>query len=105
MTTRISLTLANLVLAAVSIPLILGRVPPNGSYGFRTRLTLSSPDIWYRANAFSGWALLIAAGLSIGTLWLVPDRVIARPWVPIAAFVIPAILSLVASMIYLRRFG
>ena len=34
------------VLIALSIPLIPGKVPPNGLYGFRTPKTLSSRDVW-----------------------------------------------------------
>ncbi len=105
MTTQVSLSIACLVLAAVSLPLILGKVPPNPTYGFRTRLTLSSPDIWYPANAFSGWALLIAAGVCLATLWLLPEALLVRPWVPIASFMVPLSLSLVASLLYLRRLG
>ena len=105
MTTRVSLSIACIVLALVSLPMILGKVPPNSTYGFRTRLTLSSPDIWYPANTFSGWALLIAAGICLVTLWLLPETLLVRPLVPVAAFLVPVSLSLVASLIYLRRFG
>ena len=106
MTTRVSLSIACLALAVVSVPLILGKVPPNSIYGFRTRLTLSSPDIWYPANTFSGWALLIAAVVCLTTLWLLlPESVLGRPWVPIAAFLVPVSMSFVASLIYLRRLG
>ena len=73
MTTRVSLSIACAVLAVVSIPMILRKVPPNSTYGFRTKLTLSNPDIWYPANAFSGWALLVAAALSLAILWLLPE--------------------------------
>jgi uncharacterized membrane protein len=45
---------------ALSIPLIKERVPPNGSYGFRTRKTLSDPKIWYAANRASGQDLFVA---------------------------------------------
>jgi hypothetical protein len=42
------------MLIALSIPLILGRVPPNRWYGFRVRRTLERPEIWYPANRYSG---------------------------------------------------
>jgi uncharacterized membrane protein len=105
MSTRMSLSLACLVLAAVCIPMILGKVPPNSIYGFRTRLTLSSPDIWYPANRFSGRTLLIAAGLSLATLLLLPERFFNPPFIPLAVVVVPLLLSLAASLIYLRRFS
>ena len=56
MAARVSLSIACMVLAVLSVPMTLRRVPPNPIYGFRTRLTLSSPDIWYPANAFAGWS-------------------------------------------------
>ena len=105
MGTRLSLSIASLVISAVSIPMILGKVAPNATYGFRTRLTLSSPEIWYPANKFAGWALVIAAALTLAILWLLPDRFFARPLIPIAAFVVPLLLGLAASFIYLRRFA
>jgi hypothetical protein len=42
------------------IPMALGLVPPNRFYGYRTRKTLSSVEIWYRANRVSGWCMAIA---------------------------------------------
>ena len=52
--------LAGVVLIAVSIPLILKRIPPNPVYGFRTFKTLSSPEIWYAANSVAGKDFLMA---------------------------------------------
>jgi uncharacterized membrane protein len=43
-----------LVLVAISIPLIMRKVPPNSFYGCRTRRALSNPKIWYEANHISG---------------------------------------------------
>ena len=56
--------LEGLVLMLVSRPMIRRRVSPNHFYGFRTPKTLSSPDIWYPANEFSG-RRLFAAGAAI----------------------------------------
>ena len=105
MTTRLPLLLGCIVLIVMSIPLILRKIPPNSSYGFRTELTLSSPDIWYPANTFSGWAMLVAAVISIVALCIASDEALARTWIATAIFIVPLSLSLVASLIYLRRFG
>ena len=54
--------LSGLLLAAISIPMIMGKIPPNGLYGFRVKKTMENPEIWYPVNAYSGkW--LLAAGL------------------------------------------
>ncbi len=62
-----------LMFIGMSVPLILERVPPNRTYGFRTRKTLSDPKIWYAANRTSGHDLLVAGAIitasSIGMLF------------------------------------
>src|SRR5262245_39900795 len=99
MNTRLSLSIACAVIAAVSVPMILRKVPPNPAYGFRTRLTMSSPEIWYPANAFAGWALLVAAAISVAALWLLPERAFDLPLAPLAAFVVPLLLALASSLL------
>jgi hypothetical protein len=53
--------------AAMGVPLALGRVPPNGTYGFRTERTVSNSAIWYAANRVQGIDLIIA-GVAIAVL-------------------------------------
>jgi hypothetical protein len=48
-----------LLLAGLSIPLILGIIPPNGLYGFRIRKTIENPEIWYPVNKRAGMWLLV----------------------------------------------
>lgn len=61
-----------LLFIGLSIPLVLGKVPPNSFYGCRTRKTLSDPDIWYKANRISGKDFFISGVLvfavSLGAL-------------------------------------
>ena len=45
----------------ISLPLIFRKVPPNIIYGYRTRATLDDKALWYAANAYFGWRLLIAS--------------------------------------------
>lgn len=49
-----------LIFIGISIPLSLGKVPPNSFYGCRTTKTLSDPKIWYEANRISGKDFLIS---------------------------------------------
>ena len=56
-----------LLLLALSIPLLLGMVPPNGLYGFRVEKTMSDATIWYAANKVLGADLLIASLVLLGT--------------------------------------
>lgn len=53
---------------------LIYNAPPNGTYGFRTKKTLSDPKIWYAANRASGHDLLVAGAVitasSVGMLFL-----------------------------------
>jgi len=52
--------MAGLAFILISIPPILGKVPPNRWYGFRVYKTLSDERIWYAANRVMGYDMLIA---------------------------------------------
>jgi hypothetical protein len=104
MSPRASLLLTCAVTALVSLPLIKRKVPPNRFYGFRTRETLASPDVWYPVNAFSGWALLVASAISFVVVCLLSDEALANQWIGAAAFIVPVGLGLVATLLYQRRF-
>ncbi len=62
-----------LLIVLLAIPLILQRVPRNPIYGFRTPYTLSSDEVWYRANKICGVTLTIA-----GIGWLLAGLVLPR---------------------------
>jgi uncharacterized membrane protein len=60
----------SVLMIVTSIPMILGKVPPNPIYGFRTRKTLSDPEIWYDVNAYAGkltfiWGVVMAAAVFV----------------------------------------
>ena len=56
---------AGILLAALSIPLIPGHVPPNHWYGFRTSKTLSSAKLWRASNQCAGWCLLATGAATV----------------------------------------
>jgi uncharacterized membrane protein len=97
----VTMLAAPLVIIAFSVPLILGKVPPNMWYGFRTPTTLSSPDIWYRANRASGIYFAIAGAvmlLATAVLLASGRRPETTPWFPVVAIVVPILIALVASI-------
>src|SRR6476659_5681287 len=51
--------LVGLLFIGVAIPLVLEKVPPNPWYGFRVPQTLNNPAVWYPANAYCGWLLIV----------------------------------------------
>jgi uncharacterized membrane protein len=54
-----------LLLAALSVPMILRKVKPNGLYGFRVPATLRDPTLWYEVNAYAGKYLLATSLLFV----------------------------------------
>jgi hypothetical protein len=62
---------SGLLLAGLSVPLILHKIPPNGLYGFRVPSTLENPRLWYKVNAYSGRRFLVVGlGTAIGSIIL-----------------------------------
>ncbi len=60
-----------LLLAGLSVPLILQKIPPNGLYGFRIRATLGNPQLWYKVNAYAGRRMLVVGlGTALGSIIL-----------------------------------
>jgi uncharacterized membrane protein len=59
-------TVVGLLFNGLSIPLLLGRVPPNSFYGCRTEKTLSDPKVWYETNRISGKDFFISGVLVLG---------------------------------------
>lgn len=47
--------------AVIGLPLLLGLVPPNRIYGYRTEQSLSSTEAWYALNQSSGFWLVAMA--------------------------------------------
>ena len=97
-----------LVVVASSIPMILGKVPPNRIYGFKTSKTLSSPEIWYPANRVAGWFMVAAAVVSIcfnlALWWIFPEWPLEKMTSRMTGgSVMPLLIGLLASFIYLRR--
>ena len=62
---RIMYVASGLLLSMLSVPLILGRVPPNPLYGFRVASTLDDPKLWYAVNRYSGQRLLVVGVLAV----------------------------------------
>ena len=52
-----------LLVAALALPMMYDKIPPNGFYGFRTPRTLSDPNVWYPANRVAGRNLALAGAI------------------------------------------
>jgi hypothetical protein len=102
MDSAISLLVPCAIIAVASVPLMFGMVPPNGVYGFRTRQTLASPELWFRANRFAGFALFISAAISAAIFLFQPEFASGRSLVGVAVLVGPIVAALAASFTYVR---
>ena len=89
-----------------SVPLVLKLVPRNGVYGFRTRRTVESDEVWYPANRAAGLAMIVAAGVWFAAIMFVPE-VVKTPYLVSVVTVgigLGAIgVAALASLLYLRR--
>jgi hypothetical protein len=94
-----------LVISAVSMPLIMRRVPMNHLYGVRLRKAFISERNWYELNAYGGkWLLAFGVFLVLfGFLArdLAPDP--RSPWAP--AFLVAPLLALVPVLIMINAFS
>lgn len=96
------------LIGALSVPLMLKRIPPNPIYGFRTARTMSSEEVWYPANRFCGRQLLFAAVIqavvNISILLIAPDLPAeTAAAIGTATLLITLIGATVRSLLYLRR--
>ncbi len=92
----------------LSIPLIMGLIPPNRGYGVRTSKTIADPHLWYQANRFGGWILLLASGFYLVvaalTLHLPSVNQDFEVWVfHLASFGLPLLVGLLLIRKYVER--
>jgi hypothetical protein len=92
----------------MSIPLIQKRVGRNRFYGFRLPKSMSNDERWYKSNWFAGWSIVCSSILSAILLTAIllfqnEMKLTDIRLCSVGALVIPLVLSLVASGIYLQK--
>jgi uncharacterized membrane protein len=100
MNAQIYLLMVCAVIFVLCIPLVFKLVPPNRLYGFRTRATLSRPEVWYPANVFSGLSLMIAVLIAAAIILSAPEL---SAGTIATIFVALVLCATAASFIYLKR--
>ena len=88
-----------LLFLILAFPLVIGAIPRNRLYGFRTRRTLSDDAVWYPVNRAAGIAIVIASAVYFAATMIWPyDRAAAdnfSVWLRhLAAFAVPLIVGL-----------
>jgi hypothetical protein len=98
--------ISGLLLAGLSIPMILRKIPPNGLYGFRVRKTMENPDIWYRVNSYSGkWLLatgLVIAATAFGIAFIPGISLDMYAYAVLAVWVVVFTILIVTSVRYMN---
>jgi len=98
---------AGLLLIVLSIPLLLGKVPPNWFYGVRTKKTLSSKDIWYKANKYSARDLIKLGVIQVlYNIVLIPfgTRILSfEPAGNLLILIVGTGIILVRALVYVRK--
>jgi uncharacterized membrane protein len=92
---------ASVALAILGLPLALKLVPPNRVYGFATD-ALANRALWFRVNRFAGWSLVVAGAVSAFIFMQFPDGALGAPAYEIGVFVVPLLIALVATGIYVK---
>jgi hypothetical protein len=99
--------ISGVILVALSIPMIMGKVAPNDIYGFRVPDTMNNPRIWYAVNAYSGKWLLITGLIFIATCiftYLIPGiSVDSYSLICMAGFFIPMTIGFIKSSRYAKQ--
>lgn len=106
-------TLGALLLTAVGLLGLVGKLPPNGWAGIRTRYTRSSPDAWYRTHREAAPLLIFggiaasAAGLAFLPFALAgriaPALIVAVVLAEAAVVVVVAVLAAIVGTSRARR--
>jgi hypothetical protein len=82
-----------LLIGAFSIPMWRRKIKPNGLYGFRTRLTLENPRIWYEVNASSGrnmFCFMLVMAPAAAALLFIKTKTAASAFMTVYAVIIGA---------------
>ena len=97
---------SGILLMALSVPMITGKIPPNGFYGFRVKKTMENPDIWYPVNRFSGkWLLatgLVLALAAAGFFFIPGISLDIYSYVVLAVWVVASTAAMIACLRYLK---
>jgi hypothetical protein len=94
-----------LLLAIVSIPLVLKKVPMNRAYGIRIKKAFASQDNWYAVNNYGG-KLLLAFGVFLLAFGVIGQGVApapTSPWAPV--FLVAPLLVMVPVIMLILAYA
>ncbi|CUS06036.1 membrane protein of unknown function [Candidatus Promineifilum breve] len=96
-----------LLLAALSVPMLLDKVPPNPWYGFRVPSTLADETLWYKINRhMARWLLLTGILTAVAAVVLYrwgKLSVDTYAWLCLLVFAVPFTMGAISSWRYLQQ--
>ncbi len=95
-----------LLVGALAVPLVRGRVAPNRWYGARWRRAFESEELWYAINRHAGRRLLVwsAVVALVGVAALLVPLEADSPWVlPLALAPAVYLVGALESYLFARR--
>jgi hypothetical protein len=99
--------IGSVLVAALALPMYVGKIPPNTLYGYRTARSMSDAESWYAANKIAGRDLLVGSLTSavVLLLLLTTDSSIgpAALWLPPAVFASAVLGAVVHSVWQIER--
>lgn len=97
---------SGVLLILLSLPLLWGKVPPNGLYGFRVRATLEDPAIWYAANRYAAnrllWSGEVFVVAAVGLYFIPGISVDVYSFGCLFVFAVPLVIGLIQSLRYVK---
>jgi hypothetical protein len=100
----ITLLGVSLISIIIGLPLALRKVSRNSIYGFRTRATMISDELWFSANAHFGRGIIVASicGSVVGSV-ICELRLLPADFIIPASVLIMVLPSLIATLATLRQ--
>lgn len=96
--------LVSLLIINSGAPLFKGSLARNRFYGFRTRKTLSTDQLWYPANKRCGRDLIMAGVfLFVTAMGLIIWNNDQSRWIAIGLMIVTLLLVLLDSFLYVGR--
>ena len=93
------------LIAAVSLPLIKGKIPPNPLYGVRLPKSFESEENWYHLNRYGGivmvkWsAVIFAVGLAS---FVLPNNIVLQLGLLLAGPLL-LLIACIQMLVYSRK--
>ena len=94
-----------LLMALISVPLVLRKIPMNHTYGIRVRKAFVSQENWYAINVYGG-KLFIGFGIWLMVFSALTSHIAplpTSPWAPV--YLVIPLLAILPILVLIKSFG